>query len=131
MALVGAIVLLGGGGFFALSALGASGGADSPEQAVDELIEALSNEDFVTMAELLEPSERRSVAEPVITEILPELVRIGMFDDSVDEAAVDGVDLEYTDVECRVDPLAGNPDLVHVFSRAERSPVNSTWMHLP
>ena len=115
LALVGAIVLLGGGGFFALSALGASGGADSPEQAVDELIEALSNEDFVTMAELLEPSERRSVAEPVITEILPELVRIGMFDDSVDAAAVDGVDLEYTDVEYRVDPLAGNPDLVHVF----------------
>ena len=115
LAVVGAVVLLAGGGFFALSALGASGGADSPEQAVDELIEALDNEDFVTMAELLEPAERRAIAEPVITEILPELVRIGVFDDSVNDGTVGGVDFEYTDVEYRVDSVADNPDLVHVF----------------
>ena len=115
LAVVGAFALLAGGGFFALSALGAAGGADSPEAAVDELIEALGNEDFVTMAELLEPTERRAIAEPVITEVLPELVRIGVFDDSVDAAAVDGVDFELTDVEYRIDPLANNPDLVHVF----------------
>jgi len=113
-AVLGALVLLVGGGFFAMSALGSSGGAASPEQAVDEMIEAMNNGDFVTMAELLEPSERRAIAEPAITEILPELIRLGVLDDTADPAAVDGVDLDFSDVTYRIDRLADRPDLVHV-----------------
>ena len=114
-AVLGALVLLGGGGFFALTAFSASGGAESPEAAVDAMIEALGNEDFVTIGELIEPSERRTMVEPAITELLPELVRLGLLDDEVDPANVEGVDWEFTDVTYRVEPLAQNPDIVHVY----------------
>lgn len=108
-------MLLGGGGFFALTAFSASGGAETPEAAVDAMIEALGNEDFVTIGELIEPSERRTVVEPTITELLPELVRLGLLDETVDPENVEGVDWEFNDVTYRVEPLAQNPDIVHVF----------------
>ena len=130
-AVVGALVLLLGGGFFAFSALGASGGADSPEQAVDELLDALNNEDFITMAELLEPGERRAVAEPVITEVLPELVRLGVFDETVDAGNVEGIDFEFTDVTYRVDALADHPDLVHVYFTGGEAASELTAAELP
>ena len=114
-AVLGALVLLGGGGFFALTAFGASGGAETPEIAVDAMIEALNNEDFVTLAEMIEPSERRTIVEPVIAEVLPELVRLGIFSEEIDAGDVEGVDWEFTDVEYRVESLAQNPDMVHVF----------------
>lgn len=114
-AVAGALVLLVGGGFFALTAFAASGGADSPEAAADAMIEAANNEDFITIAELLEPSERRTIAEPMITEVLPELIRLGVLDDTADAGGVDGVDWEFTDVTYRVDPIAGHADMVHVF----------------
>lgn len=114
-ALTGALVLLVGGGFFALTAFAATGGAATPEQAVDSLIAAANDEDFITLAELLEPSERRTIAEPMITEILPEMIRLGVFDDSVDAGNVEGFDWEFSDVTYRVETLAQNPDMVHVY----------------
>ena len=114
-AVVGALVLLVGGGAFALTALGSSGGADSPEAAVDELVAAINSEDFITIAELMEPSERRAIAEPMITGVLPELIRLGVLDDSADAGAVEGVDLELVDVTYDVVAVDGHPDLVHVF----------------
>ncbi len=114
-AVVAAVLLLGGGGFFAVSAFGASGGADTPEDAVDSMLAALGEEDFVTMAELLEPSERRTIAEPALTELLPELQRLGVIDDSADAADVEGVDIEFIDVEYRVEGLVGVSDMQHVY----------------
>jgi hypothetical protein len=86
---VGAVVLLAGGSFFALTAFGASGGADSPEAAVEALIEAANNEDFITIGELL--------------------------DERVNAGDVEAFDWEFTDVTYRVQPIAQNPDMVHVF----------------
>ena len=114
-AVVAAVLLLGGGGFFAVSAFGASGGADSPEDAIDTMLAAMGEEDFVSIAELMEPSERRTIAEPALTELLPELKRLGLVDDSADAASVDGVDLVFTDVEYRVEELVGVDDMRHVF----------------
>ena len=114
-AVIAAVVLLGGGAFFAASALGASGGEASPEEAIDALLAAAENEDFVTVAELMEPSERRTIAEPALTELLPELIRIGALDDSADASSIDGVDLTFTDVEHRVERPEGADDIAHVF----------------
>ncbi|MGI9606849.1 MAG: hypothetical protein ACR2P0_11985 [Acidimicrobiales bacterium] len=110
-----ALALLVGGGFFALGALGAQDGAASPEEAVDRLIEAVNNEDFITLGELMDPTERRTIAEPVISDVLPELVRLGVFDESLDAGAVDGLDFELTDVTYRVEPLVGHTDLMAVW----------------
>ncbi len=114
-AVFGAMVLLVGGGFFALTAFGASGGAETPEEAVDALIAAANDEDFITIAELLEPSERRTIAEPVITEVLPELIRLGVLDDSADAGNVEGFEWEFTDVTYRVESIPLNDDMVRVY----------------
>ncbi len=114
-AIVGALALLGGGAFFAISAFGASGGGETPEDAVDQILAAINGEDFLTMGELLEPGERRTVVEPMLTDILPELKRLGVFNDGLDPADVEGVDLELTDVDYRIEPLAGNDDIQHVY----------------
>ena len=114
-AIIAAIVLLGGGAFFALTAFGASGGAASPEEGIDAVLAAIGEEDFVTVAELMEPSERRTLAEPAITELLPELVRLGVLDDSADAGDIEGVDVVFTDVEYRVERLVGVDDIAHVF----------------
>lgn len=114
-ALVGSLLLLGGGGFFALTAFTSSGGADTPEAAVDSMFEAISNEDFVTVGELIEPSERRTIVEPLITEFLPELQRLDVLSDQADASNVEGVDFEFTDLTYRVEPIVDNPDMVHVY----------------
>ena len=114
-AAIGAIMLLGGGGFFALSAFGASGGADSPEAAADEMFDALSNEDFIALGELIEPSERRTIVEPTLTQLLPELSRLGLLQDGVDGSDLEGVELDFNNMTYRVEPIADHPDLAHVF----------------
>lgn len=114
-AVVGAVTLLIGGGFFALTAFGSSGGADTPEEAVDALIAAANDEDFIAMAAMLEPSERRMFTEPLITDVVPELVRLGVLDDSVDVGNVDGLDWDFTDVTYRVEPVALNADMARVY----------------
>ena len=115
IAVLGALALLVGGGAFALSALGASGGGETPEDAVDQMIAAVNNEDFITLGELLEPSERRTIVEPALTGVLPELERLGVFSDDLDMGDVDGVDFQLTDVEYRIETIPGNDDLAHVF----------------
>jgi len=114
-ALIGALVLLGGGGFFALTAFAASGGAETPEAAVDALLEAAGNEDFITIAELIDPAERRTIVEPMVTEVMPELVRLGMFERSPNPSKVEGLDIEFTDVTYRVESPPGSPDIVFVY----------------
>ena len=120
-AIIGALVLLVGGGYFALTALSASGGAATPEEAVEALIEAIDNEDVITLGELLEPGERRTIVDPTIEDIVPELVRLGVLADRFDAGGVDGVDFELIDVTYRIDSVAGHDDLVHVAFTGGRS----------
>ncbi len=110
-AIAGAVVLLAGGGWFALTALGSSGGAESPEAAMDQMIEAINNEDFLSMAELLEPGERRAIAEPMLFDVMPELQRIGVLADDFDSGQVDGFDFEFTDVTYEVVRPVDSPDV--------------------
>lgn len=111
-AALGALVLIGGGAFFALRAAGDDGGAETPEAAITEMFAALSNEDFVEAATLIEPTERRTLIEPTF-EILTELQRLGVLADSFDTASVDGIDLEYNDVEFRTTQVT--EELFQVF----------------
>jgi len=114
-AMVGVVALVGGGAFFAVQAFGASGGAATPDEAVTEMIAAINGEDVITIGELLEPGERRTIVEPVLTDILPELQRLGVFDESLDAADVEGVDIELTDVTWRIEPIGDSTDLKAVY----------------
>jgi hypothetical protein len=126
-----AVVLLGGAGFFALQALRETGGAASPEEAIDELLLALNQEDFLAVGELLEPAERRTVVEPLVTDILPELERLGVFEEDTDPSQVDGVDIELTDVTYEVEPVVGHDDIVHIYFTGGQSSTTTTAVDLP
>ena len=101
-----AAVLVAGAVWFAVGAARSSGGADSPEEVVDELVAALNDEDFITLAELLDPAERRSVATPLIEGITPELVRVGLLSDDLDLNEFRGLDIEIADLEFEIVPTA-------------------------
>ena len=130
-AIVGALVLLVGGGFFGLTALNASGGAATPDEAVEKLIEAVNGEDVITLGELLEPGERRTIVDPTIDEILPELIRLGVLADDFDAGAVDGIDLELPDVTYRIDAVSGHDDLVHVVFTGGQAASSSQMSEFP
>ena len=115
-AIIGAFVMLLGGGYFALTALNASGGAATPDEAVQKLIDAVNNEDVIGLGEMLEPGERRTLVTPVVKDILPELERLGILSGEFDPSGVDGVDIEITDFTYRIEEVAGSPDLVHVYA---------------
>jgi len=101
-----AAVLVAGAVWFAVGAARSSGGADSPEEVVDELVAALNDEDFITLAELLDPAERSSVATPLIEDITPELVRVGLLSDDLDLNEFRGLDIEIADLEFEIVPTA-------------------------
>ena len=107
-----ATLLVVGATWVVLDAARNPSGADSPEEVVDGLVAALDSEDFIALAELLDPAERRSFATPMIEDIVPELARIGVLGDDVDLGSFGGLDLEINDVEYEIVPTA-HPDLFH------------------
>ena len=131
LAIIGALTLLVGGGFMALQAFAADGGAETPEAAMDQLIDALNNEDAITLGELLEPGERRTMVEPMLDDVLPELIRLGIFSEDFDAADIGGIDLRLDDVTYRIDPIAGHSDLVHAYFTGGTASSSMTVDELP
>ncbi len=122
-ALLGALVLVGGAAWFALQAFTATDGAASPEEATDQLVEALNAEDFVALAELMEPGERRAIAEPLLFDVVPELQRLGVLGEAFDPSAIAGFEVDLSDVSYRVDRPEGSPDVAHVHFTSGTSTV--------
>lgn len=111
-AVLAALLLVGGGAFFAVRSFSDQGGADSPEAAVSTMLAALNNEDILTAATLIEPTERRTLAEPGL-EIVAELRRLGILSADLNTSAVQGIDLEYANPILR--SVAVTNDLTHVY----------------
>jgi hypothetical protein len=104
------MLLVVGATWVVLGAVRNPGGADSPEEVVDGLVAALNSEDFITLAELLDPAERRSFVTPMIDDVVPELIRVGVLGDDFDLGSVDGLDLEIENIQYEIVPTA-HPDL--------------------
>ena len=67
IAIIMSLVLVAtAGGFLAFRALNGGTGAASPQEATDRVIEAMDNEDFLTLGESLVPNEREATFEPTI-----------------------------------------------------------------
>lgn len=113
-AVVGVVVLVCGGLWLAFGALTSDTGAASPEAAATQLFDALENEDFLAMTELMDPGERRSLVEPMFDDIVPQLSRIGVLSDDIDLGAISGVDLSFRDVQFEIRETA-HADLVHAI----------------
>lgn len=91
--------LLLGGGLFAATQLG-SNGPETPEAAVQELLDAAENEDVLGALAALEPGERRALKAPM-EEMFEELKRVEILDSSFELRAIAGIDLEFSDVTMR------------------------------
>lgn len=112
-----AVVVLGAGSMVAVkqyqSSEGTANGVASPEAAVTQFFDSLGNEDFLGAAELMEPTERRTMVNPGI-EMVGELKRLGVVADGMDLAAVPGIDMQFDNMSYVPQSLGGNGDIVRV-----------------
>ncbi|MCP3934983.1 MAG: hypothetical protein GY708_06380 [Actinomycetia bacterium] len=105
-----ATVLVAGAVFIVSRAGSRSDGGASPEEVAEKVIESLNGEDFVALAELVAPAERRTLVEPAI-DVAAELSRVGVLSEDLDLGALSGLDIEISEVEYEVGLIAGADDL--------------------
>jgi hypothetical protein len=99
------LLLLPFAGYVAVSAGSDSGGAETPEAAVQALFDAIGDEDVLGVMDTVLPGERRSLGEP-LQDIVDELGRLEILSDDLDLGDVPGLDLEFTDLELATDQVA-------------------------
>ncbi|MDZ7676866.1 MAG: hypothetical protein U5K30_17600 [Acidimicrobiales bacterium] len=97
------VLLLVGGSLFAVTQLGSSG-PGSAEAAVDELLGAASDEDVLGVLAALDPGERDTLRDSVES-LFGEFERLEVVDDSFELSGIDGVDLVFSDVTYRTEPV--------------------------
>ena len=119
---------LAGGGGFAIASLGGDDGGDTPEAAVEHLVDSLVGEDAIGVLEALAPNER-DVLVPTLRDAIPELERIGLLE-GLDLSSVGGFDFEVVDLELASRPLADDLAAVRITSGSLVSSVDATEIPL-
>ena len=119
-ALVVGIVGLLAAGVFALVLATGEGGSSTPEDAVQALLDAAAQEDVVGMLDSLAPAERRAIQQPV-EDLAGELRRLGVLDDGFDLRSLDGIDLEFENVEMTSELLDDDVAVVNLVSGTVRA----------
>ncbi len=95
-----AVVALVGGGAFAFTRIRSnetSGGAASPSAVGTALTTALSAEDALGVVDLLLPGERATFRQPLV-DMIDNLKRLEILDDTANLGKVGGLDIEFADV---------------------------------
>ncbi len=89
-----AVLAIGAAGVFAVSQMSADneGGAASPEELGDAVMESIDQEDFLGVIDLLLPGERETFAEP-LSEMVDELQRLEVVSDGASLEGIDGFDV--------------------------------------
>lgn len=82
-----------GGAFAARSAMTDPAGPGSSDEAVAQIFQALDDDDFVGVAELIHPAERESLAQPIF-EMIDNYRRLGIIASSVDTSSSSFTDIE-------------------------------------
>ncbi len=115
LAVVGAVVAVGAAGAFALTQLGGSDGAGSPEAAVEAMFAAVGDEDLLGVLEALTPGERRAL-RPTVEDLADELERLEILGDGVALDGIDGIDIVVGDLALDTEPLGDGFAAVAVTS---------------
>jgi hypothetical protein len=107
IAIGGAGALLAAGTFAIVSMTGgaAKGGADSPEQAIQGMVDSINNEDMIGAMDFVLPGERRVLKDPMI-DMVNELTRIEVLSDKAKLDKVAGFDIEIDIDFVEVDEVA-------------------------
>jgi hypothetical protein len=109
---VGAVAVVGAGAF-ALTQLGGSGGAGSPEAAAEQMFDAIADEDVIGVLEALPPGERDAI-QPSVEDLAAELERLGILAEDTTLDGLSGVDIEFEGLEFEVEELADGVAAVEV-----------------
>ncbi|NNE74814.1 MAG: hypothetical protein HKN26_14200 [Acidimicrobiales bacterium] len=96
------------------------GGAPTPEAAVEALLNAVAEEDFIGAAEAMAPEEREALINPLF-EIVGELQRLGILSDRLDLGQVDGFDVEFDGLSYQNRTLGTGVSLISVLGEYEVS----------
>jgi len=107
------IALLVGGGAFAATQVGGSGGSEDPEAAVAAMFDAMGDEDVLGMLAALDAGERDTLRGPV-EDLFEELERLEVVDDDFALTGIAGVDLEFDDLTYRTEPILDGLARVHL-----------------
>lgn len=119
-----AVVALVGAGVFALTRIGGDddkGGAASPTEAGQNLVNALNQEDILGVVDVLLPGERETFRQPLI-DLVDNLKRLEVLGDDADASSVKGIDIELADAKVTADkPVADDITNIHIAAKDESS----------
>ena len=82
-----------GGAFAARTAMTGPAGPSNSDEAVTQVFQALDDDDFVGVAELIHPAERESLAQPIF-EMIDNYARLEIIASSVDTSSSSFTDIE-------------------------------------
>lgn len=120
--LVGAVVgvlAIGAAGVFAVTQMsgGNDGGAASPEELGEAVMESLDQEDMLGVIDLLLPGERDTFSEPA-QQMISELTRLEVLSDDASLDGLAGFDFTLEDRNVRVEPTNVD-DIVNITMIAD------------
>ncbi len=103
------VLAIGAAGVFAVTQMSADnkGGAASPDELGNAVMEAIAQEDFLGVIDLLLPGERETFGEP-LSEMVDELQRLEVVSDGASLEGIDGFDVALDDRS--VDVVTTNVD---------------------
>ena len=92
------VLAIGAAGVFAVTQMSGDndGGAASPEELGNAVMESIDQEDFLGVIDLLLPGERETFGEP-LKEMVDELRRLEVVSDGASLEGIDGFDVELAD----------------------------------
>ncbi|MCP4085279.1 MAG: hypothetical protein GY745_09565 [Actinomycetia bacterium] len=122
------VLALVGAGLYGVRSFLSPAGASSGTDAVQQMLDAVADEDFIAAAELVAPAERRSIINPSF-EIVGELARLEILDPDLDLSSLPGVDFEFTDVTLSTELLGPGVEMVYIDTG--RATVRTTPDELP
>jgi hypothetical protein len=105
VAAVVGVLAIGAAAIFAVTQLvgGDEGGAASPEELGQQVLEAIDDTDLLGLVDLLVPSERDVVRDP-LTEIVDELRRLDLVSPPAGADGLEGVEFQVERTSVRVQP---------------------------
>lgn len=113
LGVVGAVAVLGAGAAVSVSlAAGGTSAANSPGEAVTNLLSSAQHSDVLGMLDSLDPAERDALKSG-ITSLVGQLQRLDVLSSSTNLSNVSGLYVQFHDVTTRADML--RPDLADVF----------------
>ncbi len=112
-AAVGVVAVVAAAAFAVTSLRGGSDGAESPEAAVEALMDAIANEDVIGVLEALPPGERDALRSSV-EDLAGELQRLGILSEDFDLSGVPGFDIEFEGVTLESETVGDGVSTVEI-----------------